>query len=182
MKEIIVPFPVRIKKFKKHAELKDKLLDAINRQENVQRMLAPGNDITRCDWETSRFDRSREWLSIIGIDLYEHLGEWTTSLGYYDFQVAEIWFQQYTNGSHHGWHVHGGNMTNVYYLDLPADSPKTEWINPIDNSIHQFDIEEGDIITFPSWLKHRAPINQSSKMKTIISWNLDVILQDGYGE
>ena len=85
-----------------------------------------------------------------------------------------MWFQQYANGSQHGWHIHGDHMTAVYYLDLPKDSPKTEWINPMDNTVNQFDVEEGDIIIFPSWIVHRAPINESNNMKTIISWNFNL--------
>ena len=34
----------------------------------------------------------------------------------------------------------------------------------------EFDVQEGDVIIFPSWTKHRAPAtNESENMKTIIS-------------
>jgi hypothetical protein len=69
-------------------------------------------------------------------------------------------------------------MTSVYYLDFPKDSSKTEWIDPMDITVHQFDVEEGDIITFPSWIIHRAPENKSNDIKTIISWNSNVYLLD----
>ena len=180
MKDVIVQFPISIKKFEKHHELKDDILGAINRQEQTHSLFSAGNNISRCDWETSRFDRSREWVVIIKDPLADHLSEWCSLLGYNNFLIDVIWFQQYANGSQHGWHIHSGNMTNVYYLDFPKDSPKTEWINPIDNTTHQFDVEEGDIVTFPSWVKHRAPENKSNDMKTIISWNFDLVLKDGY--
>jgi len=180
MKEHLVTYPVRINKFKEHNELKDKLLDAIARQENVENLTGPNNNITRCDWSDMRFDRSREWLGLMGIALHEHLDQWAASLDYDTFQIHEIWFQQYNTGSKHAWHVHGANFTNVYFLDLPKDSPKTQWIDPVSKLAHEFDVEEGDIITFPSWLIHRAPENQSSEMKTIISWNMDVMITDHY--
>ena len=70
----------------------------------------------------------------------------------------------------------------MYYLDLPEDSPKTEWVNPLTRQVHTFDVKEGDIITFPSWVIHKAPKNESQEMKTIISWNMDVSISDTYGE
>ena len=182
MKEVLISFPVRIKKFEHHERLKDQLLTAINEQEQFEHLLTETNDILRVDWNTSRFDRSRKWLSIIGIELYEHLGEWCKTLGYESFDVHEIWFQQYTTGGKHAWHVHGSNFTNVYYLDLPDDTPKTEWIDPVTGTEYSFDVSEGDIITFPSWLIHRAPMNSSNKLKTIISWNMDVAVSDFYGD
>ena len=33
------------------------------------------------------------------------------------------------------------------------------------------EVEEGTILTFPSWLIHSSPINTSDKTKTIISFN-----------
>jgi ectoine hydroxylase-related dioxygenase (phytanoyl-CoA dioxygenase family) len=70
----------------------------------------------------------------------------------------------------------------VYYLDLPKDTPRTQWINPTNLSEETFDVAEGDIIIFPSWLIHRAPQNKSKEMKTIISWNIEVGISDFYGE
>jgi len=176
----VLQFPVNIEKFKKHYELKDKILDAINRQKQVEHLVHPpgDSDITRCDWESSRSDGNREWFNIIKDDLMDHMTTWCSSLGYDTFKCSTIWFQQYATKSKHSWHIHGEHMTSVYYLDFPKDSSKTEWINPIDITVHQFDVEEGDIITFPSWIIHRAPENKSNDIKTIISWNSNVYLLD----
>ena len=32
-------------------------------------------------------------------------------------------------------------------------------------------VQEGDMIIFPSWLEHAAPMNKSSKMRSTISFN-----------
>lgn len=45
--------------------------------------------------------------------------------------------------------------------------------------IAEFDIKEGDILTFPSFVIHRAPINTNTHRKTIISWNMDTELTPG---
>ena len=58
---------------------------------------------------------------------------------------------------------------------MPNNDYKTEYINPLDkNDIKFFDIKEGDLIIFPSYLIHRAPIVKNDIVKTIISFNLDV--------
>jgi hypothetical protein len=181
MKEVIINFPVQINKFDKHTELKEQILDAINRQTGAEHIIGPNTDIWKCDWKDYCRDWTREWLGILADPLRKHLANWSECLGYEGYDIQEIWFQQYTHGGSHDWHTHSSNFTNVYYLDLPS-SIQTEWIDPITKQVHAFDVEEGDIITFPSFLIHRAPINSSNKMKTIISWNMNTTINDFYGE
>lgn len=182
MRQIPLIFPIIVNKFAQHDNLKKDMLHAIETQEAVEDLVGPNNNIYKCDWHSARFDPNREWLKIFRPNLNQHLIDWKNNFGYDNFVIHEIWFQQYDTNSKHAWHVHGANFTNVYYLDLPEGSPKTEYINPVTKQLHQFDVSEGDIITFPSWLIHRAPINLGKEMKTIISWNMDVTLTDFYGE
>jgi hypothetical protein len=174
--------PYYISSFKKHSELKDSVLEAINNQKEFDRLVETEDavDITRCDWNTSRWDYSKQWFQIIQEDFVEHMTTVSKELGYEFFRLKEIWFQQYEQNSHHGWHVHGSNWTNVYFLELPEDSPKTQFINPYDQTtVAEFDIKEGDILTFPSFVIHRAPPNLGTSRKTIISWNMDTELVPG---
>lgn len=180
MKDFLVSFPVKIFKFEQHEQLKQKTLEAINDQElGVSRIFDNENDVTRCDWGMTTWEKKkRDWVENIAEDLYNHLMNWCESLDYDFFKINEIWFQQYIKDSHHAWHVHGGNFSGVYYLELPEGSPKTEWIDPITKEIREFDVEEGDIVMFPSWLKHKSSENKSEEVKTIISWNLDALLKE----
>jgi uncharacterized RmlC-like cupin family protein len=178
MSSTVIPFPISIKPFKEHIQLKQQVIDAILRQDQAEHMLAFNSDIIRCDWSTSRCDGNREWLKIINYPLAVHLNEWCNAMGYQTFGITEIWFQQYATGGKHAWHTHSNNFTNVYYVHLPEGSAQTEWIDPVTKHVHTFDVREGDIITFPSWVIHRAPINTSQETKTIISWNMDVSVQD----
>ena len=174
--------PYVIGNFAQHSDLKDQILTAINEQPEWERLVETNDavDISRCDWSTSRYDYSRPWLELLRPSLFKHLEQVTAELKYAEFKIREIWFQQYQHNSVHGWHVHGSNWTNVYFLELPDDCPKTQFINPYNQvDVHEFDIKEGDILTFPSFVIHRAPINQSTKRKTIISWNMDTELQPG---
>lgn len=174
--------PFIIGRFEKHDELKELILTAINNQKEFDHLIETHDDvdITRCDWNTSRFNYDREWLKILRPHLFEHLNAVTKELGYALFKIREIWFQQYAQGSLHGWHVHASNWTNVYYLDLPENTPRTQYIDPFtQKEIYEFDVKEGDILTFPSFVIHRAPVNTCETRKTIISWNMDTELQPG---
>jgi hypothetical protein len=178
---IPITFPVIIEKFKKHSDLKKDLLTAIENQTRVDHLKDKDHNITRCDWETERKNGNREWLKILRPALFEHLEHWTKESHFDGFTINEIWFQQYDNsGSYHGWHVHGSNFTFVYYLDFPEESPRTEMIDPLTQQVSTFDIEEGDILSFPSMVIHRAPPNFGKGRKTIISWNMDIILKAEY--
>ena len=171
-----------IGEFKEHLALKDQILNEINIQKEFDRLVETEDavDITRCDWNTSRWDYNRPWLQVVRPSLFTHLQQVTNMLGYAEFKIREIWFQQYEQNSLHGWHVHGSNWTNVYFLELPDDCPKTQFIDPYNQTtIGEFDVKEGDILTFPSYVIHRAPINSSTKRKTIISWNMDTELKPG---
>jgi uncharacterized RmlC-like cupin family protein len=175
--ETIIPFPITVKPFKQHGQLKQQILDAIQRQENAEHMTAPDSDIIKCDWNTARYDGNREWLKLINPPLSMHLDEWCKNMGYKTFGITEIWFQQYAKGGKHAWHTHSNNFTNVYYVNLPEDA-QTEWINPLTKDKNTFDVHEGDIVTFPSWVIHRAPVNNTEETKTIISWNMDISIED----
>ena len=82
--------------------------------------------------------------------------------------MSKPWFQQYLQGSDFGWHQHGGHWAIIYYVELPEMTEATEFLN-----YGQFDVKEGDILFFPTFLNHRSPTIKSNLRKTIISCNLD---------
>jgi len=168
--------PCVVGHFDSHASLKPLILNAINSQKEFNRVVDKTGltDITRSDWNTSKLDSEKEWLKILQPELMNYLTKFINVLGYKKFVINEIWFQQYYTNSKHDWHVHSSNWTNVYYLDLPPGSPKTQLKNPMNQEeVFELDVKEGDILTFPSFIIHRAPINFSNKPKTIISWNMN---------
>lgn len=91
------------------------------------------------------------------------------------------WFQQYFQNSDFGWHQHNGHWACVYYLELPEMSEATEFLN-----YGQFNVKEGDVIFFPTFLVHRSPIIKSNQRKTIIATNVEFIVDremiQQYGE
>ena len=82
-------------------------------------------------------------------------------------KIQTYWFQQYLQGSDFSWHQHDGHWAMVYYVELPEISESTEFLN-----FGQFNVKEGDIILFPTFLAHRSPKIQSNLRKTIISSNI----------
>jgi len=135
------------------------------------------DSVSRLDWSQAR-DFSRPWVNVLKPHIEDYLNKLAVALGYQSSIIDEFWFQQYTNGDTHGWHTHGSNFTGVYYLELDKNSPKTEIIEPSkQNKKITLDVNEGDIVMFPSYTIHRAPIIKNDIRKTIVSFNfiLDLI-------
>jgi len=162
---------------KNHLEIKDKILNEINNNSKGRRIYDANFDdldITKCDYITEGFgDNSHPYLPILRPHLLEELNEILPEMGYAKFHITNIWYQQYETDSIHGWHVHTDcQFSAVYYLELPDSCPKTEFISPYNQTeTIKIDIQEGDIVIFPSYCIHRAPKNTSNQTKTIISWN-----------
>lgn len=176
-------FPILKEKFKKHKALKKKLLTAID--EAAGDTIHNRNDyysdtITKLDWSKRKIT-DRNWVQKIVKDLMIHFEKEVNKIGLKTVSIYDLWFQQYTKGDTHGWHVHGQNFTGVYYLELNKKAPRTELIEPINKNKITVEAEEGDIIIFPSVYIHRAPVNNSKSRKTIISFNFSVeFLEDKY--
>lgn len=96
-------------------------------------------------------------------------------------QKIQYWYQQYFKDSSFGWHTHSGHWAFVYYVELENSFDSTDFLN-----YGTFDVSEGDIIYFPTFLVHRSPIITSDTRKTIIAGNLnftvDRKLIERYGE
>ncbi len=89
-----------------------------------------------------------------------------------NFFVSQAWFHQYKKMNYYFYHDHPGvRWAVVYYLELPIDGPKTEF-ETLSGKPFSPNVQEGDILVFPGWIKHRSPPNKSLERKTIIAFNL----------
>ena len=87
-----------------------------------------------------------------------------------EYVIHQSWYQRYAKADEHTWHNHpAAHFTNCYFLELPDSSYKTEVLN-INGELIEYDAKEGDVITFPAWMKHRSKPNGDGQ-KTIISFN-----------
>ena len=81
--------------------------------------------------------------------------------------IHNYWFQMYDKDSTHVWHTHAERQfTNVYFLELSNKKYATNIFG-----IKNLNVREGDLLTFPSYLLHRSPVNKTNERKTIISFN-----------
>tara|TARA_R100000963_G_C4574129_1_gene57833 strand:- start:82 stop:594 length:513 start_codon:yes stop_codon:yes gene_type:complete len=91
------------------------------------------------------------------------------------WRITNAWFQQYEKNSSHEYHNHPeSNFTNVYYVELPDPHFKT--VINIGKKEYEYEIKEGQVITFPAHLLHTSRSNRS-KRKTVISFNSDFIYE-----
>ena len=98
---------------------------------------------------------------------YPYLQTFAQTLGCNFSRMSSVWFQQYMQGSDFGWHQHGGHFAVVYYVELPDPNEATEFLQ-----YGKFDVKEGDLLIFPTFMVHRSPEIKSNKRKTIIATNV----------
>ena len=168
--EIAVPYIVS--KFKQHADVKEQLLDLIDKQDCVA-LDDHEIRISRTDW-ISNVGPARDYWNFLFPMLEEHMKDVMLNLNIKEYNFTNYWFQQYKHLDTHGWHRHRHCFfSSVYYIELPKDGPSTIFKNPVDGkTILRPEIEEGDIITFPSIIEHCSAPNQSTNKKTVISFNV----------
>ena len=88
-------------------------------------------------------------------------------------RVVNFWYQQYNTGDYQKWHSHpDSNLSNVYFVSLDQNNPRTTFKH-LGKEFH-VDVEEGMIITFPAYMQHCSPPNQSQNTKTVIAFNSQV--------
>ena len=61
-----------------------------------------------------------------------------------------------------------------YLLELDDCRHSTEFIDIERNETFQLDVEEGDVIIFPSYIIHRSPLIRSNNRKTTIAVNINL--------
>ena len=170
MKKIRLCQPVYKLNIPEHNFIKDVLLLLLEKTKSYSSKI---DNISSLDWEdASNFDR--EWVSTFLPFWNQQVETVIKDIECNSYSLQDIWFQQYTHGGGHGWHTHGGNFTGVYYLEFDKKSPSTEIIDPFSKRKFCVKVKEGDMIIFPSHIKHRAPVN-NGKRKTIISWNFEIL-------
>ena len=167
--------PIAISKFSAHNSIRDELLSEINKQQFIP-INDDGANINRSDWDLPR-EIHKEYIRILFPYLSQHMDYVKEQLGYDSLQILNIWFQQYLPDTNfHNWHTHTGcNMSGVYYLELKDNSGRPEFQN-FDGSTFTLNVEEGDIIFFPSSVLHRSPKFCNSDRKTIIAFDCNVSL------
>ena len=152
-----------------HKENKDKLLSLIDDAES-----SSYQGISKTDWHLPK-ETKRPYLDFFYPMIAPYLTKISGRLQGNKWQIHNGWFQQYDKTESHGWHTHGEvNYANVYFLNLPDESVKTQFYDISDHKISgEVNVKEGQLLTFPAHILHRSPPNISDSVKTIISFNCD---------
>lgn len=89
-----------------------------------------------------------------------------------------FWYQTYTGNQYHEWHVHPkAHLSSVYFIDLPDTRDATNFYDMRNKKIFRPEVEEGDVVIFPSYIPHTSgPLH--GERKTIISTNYDFEMMD----
>ena len=170
-----INLPYTVLNFKAHNRLKSDILGAIE-EIAPNSISAADYKIYKTDWDQSN-NGSKKYVDILHSDVSAELTEVFQSFGFDCYNVHNIWFQQYIKHNSHPWHTHTDcHYTCIYYVELPDDAPRTQFIDPIDHTrVFEIDVKEGDILIIPSMIKHRSPLVENNVRKTIISFNTSLV-------
>ena len=153
-----------ISKVPNHKKHKTILLNLINKMP-----VNSYDQISKTDWNLPK-DMERKYLQYfytnICNDVMDQQKKYFKSE---NWEIINGWFQQYEKDSFHVYHNHrNANFTNVYFLELPDLKFKTSI--KIGKKKYDYDVKEGQVITFPAHLLHCSKSNGNLR-KTIISFN-----------
>nr|BAR39906.1 hypothetical protein [uncultured Mediterranean phage uvMED] len=177
MKRHVIHQPIYHLKLEEHKVIKDKLIKLltsdVDKLESYRKNDNDLDNMTMLDFNYSE-DMSRTWIKFFKPLWDKKILELSEESGFSSICKLQMWFQQYHKpGDGHGWHQHGQNFTGVYYLEFGKTSPRTELIDPFTHQIIRINVDEGDLIFFPSHICHRSPTISDFTRKTIISWNFE---------
>lgn len=175
---ITVEIPIVVTKVKDHSLIKPQLLQYIEEmpQNSITLDVNGVDSISKTDWNLKDGVDNRRYLDFIKPIIINSLHESFRSFRIQGLTFEDFWFQQYYQSDCHGMHVHSGcHWSNVYFVELPNSNVKTDILHIGNMKPIEYEVSEGDIISFPSMLYHGSPPNPSNQRKTIISFNSNFV-------
>tara|TARA_Y100001937_G_scaffold127119_1_gene198319 strand:- start:3028 stop:3531 length:504 start_codon:yes stop_codon:yes gene_type:complete len=157
-------------KVENHQEIKKKLLQQIDLipKNPFQKQ---GQELMHTDWNIPS-TMHREYANLFLKTIHPHLIKVSKAVGTDTYEMCNFWFQKYGKGGHHGWHNHaGGHYANVYFVECPK-GVSTKFKNIVE------ECDEGDILSFPAFLPHSSPILETDSVKTVIAFNINLVIHD----
>lgn len=182
LKVQIVTFnaPIIVSKLEAHQKIKRDVLDAIDQMGRIPRITDNGREkLSHTDWHLSE-DTPRTYWDIVSPHINDINASISSRLQYASYFVSNFWFQWYEQGDYHKFHTHPiCTFSNVYYVQLTNSNPKTQFL--LNGQVFEIAVTEGDVLTFPSFLAHEAPVNKSSTPKVVIAFNTNFFMEPTNG-
>ncbi len=158
---------IEIVPIKEHRKVKAKLMKQIKAMPEEKL-----HTVSKTDWHLpSKIKRTYQdtFFKLI----FPYMDRFAKKYHCKEWEMHNFWFHQYDKFSGFDWHVHSGcNFSNVYFLSLPNKKTHTEILD-INSKLIKLEINEGDLLTFPGYLRHRSPVIKKLS-KTIIAFNTSI--------
>ena len=170
MKIITIEQQIFIQPTPNHTQFKDLLLEQIEKT-TYEKRTNDKESITKTDYHIR--ETQREWVKTFKLNTQNTLQEIINTLQFPKAYFLSVWFQQYHTNDFHAFHHHGmSDYSGIYYLEL-SDNTYTQIL--VNDKITDIEVSEGDIVVFPSQLRHRCPQVTTNNRRTIISFNFDTL-------
>lgn len=97
-----------------------------------------------------------------------------------NYRIQSMWANVNYHNNFNAHHIHEGQLSGVFYLQVPADSGRLILVNPairsgmsvVKNKDYPIIPEPLACILFPSWLEHYVEPNNSELPRISISFNI----------
>jgi hypothetical protein len=124
---------------------------------------SPGH-ISYADYFNEKFKKNVLYRDLIQSSMDPYVEDVCKSIYCNSWNYKGMWYHEYHEGDSFSWHTHqNSHMTGLYYL---IGNDPTELITG-----ESPEIEEGDVVFFPSFIPHRAPV--AKEKRCIIAWTLN---------
>ncbi|NBP00408.1 MAG: hypothetical protein EBU90_09845 [Proteobacteria bacterium] len=163
MEENYFKIPYYIIKMNEHLEIKSRLQSFIDYAE-----FQISDEITKSDFHLKKKQDYQEFILPFLLKNLEKIFQKS------EIKILDFWFQEYARYSFHPYHTHYCQWALVYYLNLPEGAGGTVFQEYRSAAEIKPKVQEGDIIIFPGWIKHKSPTNKGSNIKSIVAMNFEV--------
>lgn len=168
-------FPTLVHKIRTRGwdEYKSYLLDTINNTDDPEYRPTEGF--------YTDYGKKQTWRKTIWEDFLEP--QIRPLIEQTETKLQDIWAQQYIDLADHSAHQHQAvGYSCVLYAEYDPEHHSATmlfrpYVDPNDevsvNAVFTPNVEEGDILVFPSWMLHQAPPSNSHVPRTVIAFNLE---------
>lgn len=173
MIERYIGLPIFKIRFSRHDDTQEDTIKKIYSSESIEK-LSDNENIIKSDYDVPG-EKERDYEHIIPF-LVQDISNTLLKEYNYKFTLSDVWFwyQIYKKNNYHGWHTHpSSSWSSVYFLKLEDHKQSTMFFDEASNQSFQLNVKEGDILIFPSLVKHQSPKIITDSEKIVISLNIN---------